>query len=532
MKKFVVIMLMALSILALSSCEKSEFMSFRAEEHGIVANAVNSAKSNTKKLNKLIQKARNYEKSEIIFGDNTYYFNTSSPIKCRADNLSFIGNNTKFINTSYDNSNIKDYFASSLIIFEDCENISVEGINFDYLDNTSINGKVFVSSANVTLIKVEDDLLKTLDGNEKVYAVNEIINDSYETDLYLETPPTLTVYKDSNLLQIEGLNQAFYEGSTLVLRLGVGEQIPSFMIRDTNNLTFKNVTVNSAPGATVYCTDSSSNFYFENFNIIPKKGKVYSSNVDGIHLKNFFGEVKLQNCTFVGMGDDSLNVNSRAVKVTNINGNQLTIESGFEEEKIPVGWVKEGDVFNAYNDKWDKLATFTVTKTSSNNITVSGDISALTEGSFLQNTRYLPKITIENTKVNLTRARAFMLRSKDVLVTDCEIKNTALPAIIACPDTLSWFEMSPSENLTIQNCTFENCCTKTWDSVISVKYTDDTLKTYDSKIHKNVTIKNNTFKKINTTAILAAGVEGLTLENNKMDNSSKNVIIYNCSESE
>ncbi len=529
MKKILLFILILTFSITFFSCKKEEHGQLKAEQNGIVAGDIESAKNNAKILNSLIKKSKKYQNCEIIFENKTYYFDTSSGIKIDGvNNLSFIGNNTTFINTSYDNSDFKNFLDSSFFIFSKSDNIKIENINFDYLDYTSINGKVVFSAFGTTLIEISEDLAKYIDGNEKVCAINEVKNSQIIQDVYLDTPSSVTFYKEKRTIQIDKLPTQFDEGNTLILRFGLGQQLSPFYISSTDNLTLKNVTVYSSPSATVFCTDSSSNFTFDNFNITPKSGMLYSSNVDGIHLKNFTGEVVLKNCSFKGMGDDSLNVNSRAAVVTKINGSKLTIKSGYEQESLPPKWACEDDILNVYTADWEKIATLKVVKTSLNTITVSGDTSKIKEGVFVENTRFLPKITIENTNVEFTRARAFLIRSKDVTVENCTVKNTRLSAIIVAADIKKWYEMSPTQNLTISNCIFENCNTSKHDSVISIKYADDTNETYENTIHENIIINNNVFKNLDSVAIHARGVDGITIKDNEIKDFDKNVFIENC----
>ncbi len=137
---------------------------------------------------------------------------------------------------------------------------------------------------------------------------------------------------------------------------------------------------------------------------------LFSSNIDGVHLKNFSGKVTLKNCTFNGMGDDAFNTNSRAAMVTAVNGKKVTVESGYASEDMPDNWAMEGDILNAYTENWECIGQITVKSYKNGIITAENSVDEKIGSCYLENTRYLPKILIENTTVDLSRARAFMLQ--------------------------------------------------------------------------------------------------------------------------
>ncbi len=548
-KKIIIIILsgilllcIAVACLLLFKGEPKGSASFAAAENGILAGDKSLAAKNTSALKKLINKAAKYENTEIIFEGGTYYFDTSSfGISCKGiKNLSFIGNDTLIINTSYDNSKSGEYFSSNLMCIEDCENITVKNISFDYADYTSINGTVIKSDKNGIAVAIGEEFLSgeyhnAISGGEKVYAINELSGDNktFLKDIYLENPIEIALDKDNKTVTLSGNNSGIAVGSTVIMRFELGSKIPAFMLKGVRGFNMQNVNIYSCPSALVYSTEDSSDFYFNNLSVAPREnsGMLFSSNVDGVHLKNFSGKVILENCRFEGMGDDVFNANSYAAKVVSSSGNQIQIESPAKDKgaSLPESWAKSGDIINVYTASWKKVGEITVEKYSSGKITASTDFT-VPNGAYLENTRFLPEITIKNSSLNLSRARAFMLRSKNITVDNCVIENTALPAIITSADIKYWYEMSPSENVTISNCSFNNCNNAAYTSggVITVKYTDNDLQMYVPKIHKNISILNNNFNFVKTDAIYAAGVDGLTISGNTTDADNLAVKTENC----
>lgn len=99
----------------------------------------------------------------------------------------------------------------------------------------------------------------------------------------------------------------------------------------------------SCPSATVYAPCENENIFLENFNIVSDNEKrLFASNEDGIHIKGLRGNFILKNSNFVGMGDDIVNIHSKAAKIVNITENKITATIGNENTKIDNLWAKKG----------------------------------------------------------------------------------------------------------------------------------------------------------------------------------------------
>ncbi len=514
-----------------------------ANDSGLIVGKSSAAARNTMLLQLLFEKTAKYKSCEIIFAEGTYYFDTSDGgLSCsNAENISLVGDNTLFVNTSFDNTTADGYFSTCLLMLDNVKNIKIKNISFDYMDYTSVNGEIVEATEEGIKVKLDaafftDGYHNAITGGELVYAANEIsIDGKYLGDYYLSSAGMLTVDKDNSIVVLRNFPNNMAVGNTAVLRFGMSGKIPGFMVSNTSGFYIENVNVYSSPTAVIYSPHGSSDFELNGFNIIPSEQTkmLYSSNVDGVHLKNFSGKVTLKNCSFKGMGDDAFNTNSRAARVTAVNGNKVNVESGYAPELgMPEKWAEAGDVLNVYNTDWECLGQITVKSYTDGCITAEGDVSDSFINCYLENTRFSPEILIENTTVDLSRARAFMLRSKNVTVKNCTVKNTALSAIIASPDISNWYEMSPSGNVLITDCVFENCATAAYASaggIITFKYADDSLREFATKIHKDVIIKNNTFIEHKLHAVYAMGIDGLTIENNSYESEELSEITVNCS---
>ena len=109
------------------------------------------------------------------------------------------------------------------------------------------------------------------------------------------------------------------------------------------------------------------------------------------------------------------------------------------------------------------------------------------------------------------RPRAFLLQCPVVSVTDCEVRDTALSAILIAPDVGQWYEMGPTREVLIENCRFEGCGTRD-HAAIAVRACHDSasLASVNSALHGKVTIRGCAFENC-TVGIYARRVERLTI---------------------
>ena len=437
-----------------------------------------------------------------------------------------------------------------------CSNLTIEGLNFDYQDFTSVQGVIeSKGSGSVTILldeKFTNGTYKNaLTGGEFVVSINQLTDTGTPVNEVVNTSG-YTATLSGNKYTISGVDNgiinALTVGKTLVARFSIGTaSLPTFSLTSVKGLTVTDVNVYSTAADTFYATGANSNFKFTRLNIAPKSDSptYWSSNVDGIHVLGISGYIEIDDCTFKGMGDDSLNSHSRAGKITAVSGNSVTCVDGWDNSAaLGSNWAKSGDVIRFYKSDWTLVGTATVTSFSNKTMSFNSLPSGVDNTCYMQNTALMPKITIKNSEVDGTRARAFLIRSEDVTITDNTIKNTRLAGIIMAADITKWYEMGPSANVTISGNTFENCAVSTYNSnygVVAIKGCDDGGgEGFAAGVHKNITIENNTFNGSSASAIYASATDGLTIKGNKYYNLSQaphndvattgnsNVAIVNC----
>lgn len=547
MKKALSLVLTVLMLLSSVTCGLTALAAgtiITVTDLGVVANDISAASSNGTKLKNSMSSCS--DGTTYVFPEGTYYVDSSAGtlgfggkgmILSGKNNITLRGQNATIVNTSYDNTNKSYSTNSGIIVASNCSNLTIEGLNFDYQDFTSVQGVIeSKGSGSVTILldeKFTNGTYKNaLTGGEFVVSINQLTDTGTPVNEVVNTSG-YTATLSGNKYTISGVDNgiinALTVGKTLVARFSIGTaSLPTFSFTSVKGLTVTDVNVYSTAADTFYATGANSNFKFTRLNIAPKSDSptYWSSNVDGIHVLGISGYIEIDDCTFKGMGDDSLNSHSRAGKITAVSGKSVTCVDGWDNSAaLGSNWAKSGDVIRFYKSDWTLVGTATVTSFSNKTMSFNSLPSGVDNTCFMQNTALMPKITIKNSEVDGTRARAFLIRSEDVTITDNTVKNTRLAGIIMAADITKWYEMGPSANVTISGNTFENCAVSTYNSnygVVAIKGCDDGGgEGFAAGVHKNITIENNTFNGSSASAIYASATDGLTIKGNKYYNLSQ-----------
>lgn len=530
---------------------------------GVVANDPSQAASNTTKL--LIKMFSASDDTTFYFPSGTYYISTSSTrglYLSGKNNMTLLGDNATIVNASYDNTSKStgNYAASCILRAKNCSNLTIKGINFDYLSYTAVCGTIVAKSGSSVTLELDDAYINGTDktaltGNEFIQCIDELDADGAPIHEYFTSDQTVgfTGSLSGNQYTISGSGwgddyNSFTIGNRIVARFTLGTYAcPPFSLESIDGLTVEDVNVYSCPSAVFYGTGANANYTFKNLNVAPKEGscELWGSNVDAIHVIGCSGEVNVQNCSFVGMGDDALNILSRAAKITEINSssNSVTCYDAYDSSNLSSTWCSAGDTVRFYNTDWTLVGTAVVSSFSGTTMTFDSIPSGVTTSCYMQCERFIPAINITDTTVDGSRARAFMIRSENVNISGCTVKNTRLAAIIVAADITKWFEFGTADNVTISNNTFVNCCAAANSAnygTIAIKGCDDGGgESFKAGVHKNISITDNTFNRNGSSAIYASATDGLTVTGNTFGSyacnrptsiatSDKAVAIVNC----
>ena len=272
---------------------------------------------------------------------------------------------------------------------------------------------------------------------------------------------------------------------------------PLLIVQDTKGLTVRDCRVYACPSATVYAPGGNADFTFERFIIGNREGEhtLFCSNEDGIHIKGLRGTLTVRDCSFEGMGDDVLNIHSKAAIAASVSGSTVVAKDGRSGNALDTNWAQVGDTVDFYSSNLVKLGSAVITKIDNSTLTFDALPDGVGTGTVLQNLSNTPtSVTISGTTVVRSRARAFLLQCPVASVTDCDVRDTALSAILIAPDIGGWYEMGPTREVLIENCRFEGCGTRD-HAAVAVRACHDSasLASVNSALHGKVTVRGCAF---------------------------------------
>lgn len=431
-------------------------------------------------------------------------------------------------------------------LFSDCRELTLEGFTFTTDAPVNTVGTVIGKNPKEHTYDVLIDPEFPVTGFEHLYG-SDTVDDEGSPDYALETydkieKTTVTDENGKERLKITGVVYTVIGDHTIRVqlpdwvnydRVHVGHRIMyryliygngTLSFADCHDVTVRHIEIARSNSFGAHVSPRSSNFTFEDFNIRSPKGSkaVYASNADGIHILGLSGYLKMKNCHFDGLGDDALNIHSIAGEIAAISddGKHMHFTRG-NDRGLPQKWAQSGDVILVY----DKETLHVKGRLTLSQYADNGDAEIAAEegtcavGDILANDAFFAAVTIENCSVRNTRARGFLLQTRNVLVDNCHIYGMALPAIIISPDINYWYEVGPAENVEIRNCTFEKC---SWivkasnvGAVVVKTCHDDKLPNMPTGVHHDIRFINNTFKHCGNSGIFVASTDGVTVRGNR-----------------
>ena len=298
-----------------------------------------------------------------------------------------------------------------------------------------------------------------------------------------------------------------------------------FTFADCHMVVLRHIEIERCNSMGAVISPRSSDFTFEDFNIrLPKNTPaLYAGNADGIHIVGLMGYLHMKNCTFVGLGDDALNIHSQAGEIGEIRADGslhcIYRNRQMEPGELSPSFAEAGDILHVYDrNTFLEKGTLTLASYDHGDAVIETHTGEYALGDILANDSFFASVHIENCEVRHTRARGFLLQSRNMLVENCRIYGMSLPGIIISPDIKVWYEVGPSDNVEIRNCTFEKCgflhSGANLGAIVMKAAHDAGSADYPAGVHTNLSIHNNRFIHCGASGIYVSAARGVKIEDN------------------
>lgn len=303
------------------------------------------------------------------------------------------------------------------------------------------------------------------------------------------------------------INERFYILDVIRKNHGV-------FIDKSKNISLINFEQNFNYGLAVVAQDSENiKISDSRFCPNPEGSKLITSIADFVQISMCRGDIKIEGNLFEGSCDDALNVHGVHYKISDIQGNKITVEychyqtSGF----CP---FREGDIIKIVNPVTLLEYSRTTLKSAKliDEYTIELELVSVSAevGMVVENLSACPNLIYKNNIINRIMTRGILVTtSGKVVVENNEFRSTSMNAIVISDDAALWFESGNVANVEINNNKFLRCIGYTL-------YVKPENKNYSGAVHKNIRFINNIIDSKGEGGFFIKDSDNVLIKNNKI----------------
>ena len=443
------------------------------------------------------------------------------------------------------------------IILDHCENVTVKNLTIDYACPTMSEFKVLKSENGVCDIKINEDCLYSVRGNE-LFWVGESnkAGEPYWEDSYHGNKRHIKVFDhesfetrdfrraDLNFTKIEALGDnvlrvyfknpevCFKAGTTIQTRNIVRDQVGSFFER-CKNLKFINLRVKFMHGLGMV-SQFCENVSFINCDLTPAEHRTVASTADFFQFSGCKGQLEVIGCKAFGAHDDYINVHGTHLRIIKKNKKENSLVVRFMH---PESWgfqaFSVGDELEFV--KWDtlkpfhsvKVKDFTRLNDTDIRLFIDGDLPKLKKGKdVVENASWTPDLLVQDCSFSQTAGRGILCTTRGrVVIENNKFFKLWGPALLIEDDCNFWFESGYTKEIIFRNNIIDACdFGPTFKGAPTVRYTPKVMKKKSKEfVHGRLILENNTFKNAygDTHLIHLEYLENAVIRNNVFDKDFK-----------
>lgn len=414
-----------------------------------------------------------------------------------------------------------------------CENITIEGLRYDYKRPTVSEMTVISAKAHFADIKIHKDSKYTIKDSTLIW-VGEGWGHSIQNLWQVFNRTTQQVYRKSfpvqalpfselekNLVRIHfDKNPGFVEGLTYQNR-NTFRDYAAFFTEKSKNILWKNVTVNFMHGMG-FVSQFSENITFDSLKVRPKEGsgRTCAAWADILHFSGCKGAIEIKNCYLSAANDDAINVHGTHLRIVDVLSNQKIKVRFMHSQAYGFDAFFKGDSIEFIRAKTllpfgDNVISNVVRLNEREfELTLQQNIpDTIQENDVIENSTWTPDVTIQNCTIAYIPTRGVLTTTKGkVRIENNTFLKTYMSSILIADDANSWFESGYVRDLTIKNNKFVEC----GEPVINIH--PENLEIVEGKsVHKNILISDNFFKLKRNLILSAKSTENIILSNNQIE---------------
>lgn len=318
------------------------------------------------------------------------------------------------------------------------------------------------------------------------------------------------------------------EGNVIVLRHGRREH-PGVLIHGSREVSLEQMTIYGNGGLGILA-QFSRDLSFRKIDMIPNReaGRQFASgHDDGIHLSANSGRVTVEECSFLGLMDDPINLHGIAAKMER-RIDPYTILGRFmhPQSKGYAKWAGPGHTI-ALLDGQDmhellqrRVRSFELLTPETFQLTLEEALPEQAEGELsLENISSTAELVCRNNYFGSCRARGLLVCTPKPVLVENNIFESAGAAILVAGDNCTWYESGRCQEVRIRNNYFSDCCLTSeymgGKGIVSI-CPELPRPTAEYPFHRNIVIEKNVFHTSNGRVLYALCTRGLKIQNNRI----------------
>lgn len=424
---------------------------------------------------------------------------------------------------------------------ERCRRAHLRGFAIDWERPPFSQGDVIASARDGLSADIRIDAEFPVDGSERIYALGTYdrklghVAKGGSDDYKAVTNVTLA---SRQLLRL-GFNRrlALRQGDTVVLRHDVPGHAHAISLTLCDGAEVDHVSVYASCSMALVgyrCRDLA----IRGFDVKPKPGstRLLSTNADAIHLADGLGTIDIRDCTLTGMGDDCINVTGQFFRVSELRdlrtATVLRANRGEQRPFNPNDLPRNGERFMIFRSgSLEPLGEAVVAGAEagpSETLHFVADLpSQIRPGDFFCDASNLSALTVSHCRFPGNRARG-ILAHNDAVIKNCFFAHQSLQGILLTSD-LGWIECGPADRVSIINNEFHDTIRMNRGQLGTISVGPPITMNGNPvpggaiANHKAV-ISGNVITDSGGSAIRANAVDGLTIENNRIERTAGTAI--------
>lgn len=297
---------------------------------------------------------------------------------------------------------------------------------------------------------------------------------------------------------------------------------PAILIENAEKTLIQDVTINSNPGMGITAMHSKD-IYCKRLKVVPSAGEFMSTNTDATHIASCRGKMTLDNCMFVGMGDDTINCHTYYHDIIEINGNVVKSMTKTPDgtHTQSVDYFEKGDKLQLISR--DTLAVLSEYTVISCNYDESGVVITeldraiecdAPEACFVLDSSAVPELIMDSCTSKYHFARGALVKVHKATIKNCTMIGVFEQAIKIDPES-SWREAMTTDDILISGCRFIDCASA--NNLCGGVYVHTECPVQTEKTHGKVVIENCEISCPEAKyAVVLQNVKETSLINNKL----------------